>query len=799
MSFLSIAFLMALPLAAAPLLLHFFDRRRNAVIHWGAMQFLIEASTRKTSARRLKQWLLLLLRCLAIAALIFALARPLIPAGYLGSRGEGETVFVVDNSMSMLRETDSGTMIQQAVRRGQEMLSDLSRTEEVRILTTAPYPVWASAGTVRSDSRNRQWIASQLDQLNATEGRSDLLAALFTAVQAEHKPSLSSRRIVLLTDGQSADWRLEDRAGWNRLHDVLNESPVRTEIEIVRLDQASQAASKGNIGVDEISIDRLMVGVGQPVTAIATLHNYDAAASQTSQLVWQVDGESKREQAIDPIEGEQTAQANWTHTFDAPGTYQLRCQIEHDDDLPPDNQSTLVVQVVQSVPIVIVESAFELAEMQQDSYFIQAALGWIDGRPLDESSIYVPTLVSPDELATTDLTEQRVVVIPNLTRMSDDGIEKLTEFVAEGGGLWVGLGPRTDVDRFNQQWFAEASGLAPLRIDRIVDSAPVELTGQGFAEQGFAEEMDTAPADGRQLRIDPFRSEHPATRQLADDQQLDLSDAMVDRYFQFVLGEDPSAVSVLLRLNNGQPLVAENFIGRGRVLVQAIPLRLQWSDLARTQSFVVMVRDWIDYLAQPRATQFNLDPGQPIVMRLADATANGSEAGTGTEAPTALLRTPQGDAVELAAQRRDDAFVFQSSRTRLPGEYQLEIGLSDRPIPFHVRRSAEESNLERLNSDAWQQIAAATTANPSPESMSARASSQSDPVWPYLLLGLIGLIACELVLAGILSRERFGSAGIPEYSDMDSPMVPPAADPGDTNLHSAATPQSAHSRPAEVV
>ena len=115
MSFLSIAFLLAFPLAAAPLLLHWFDRRRNMVIQWGAMEFLMEASARKTSARRLKQWLLLLLRCLAIAALVFALARPLLPAGYLGQSHRSETIFVIDNSMSMMRNTPSGTMMTEAI------------------------------------------------------------------------------------------------------------------------------------------------------------------------------------------------------------------------------------------------------------------------------------------------------------------------------------------------------------------------------------------------------------------------------------------------------------------------------------------------------------------------------------------------------------------------------------------------------------------------------------------------------------------------------------------------------------
>ena len=345
--------------------------------------------------------------------------------------------------------------------------------------------------------------------------------------------------------------------------------------------------------------------------------------------------------------------------------------------------------------------------------------------------------------------------------------------------------------------FADASGLSPLRIDRIVDAA---------AEDDEIGATDIDDADRRRTRIDPFRSDHPATRQLTDDKQLDLADAVIRRRFQFVTGETTKALSVLLNLNNGQPLAAENFVGRGRVIVQAVPLRLQWSDLARTQSFVVMVRDWIDYLAQPRATQYNLQPGEPIVMRLLESASSGSLLKKGsdpletllthgkkkservrplfqqaaneasslpTEASTAILRTPQGDAIELTANQRDDAFEFRSSRTRLPGEYRLEIGLADEAIPFQVLRDAGESNLDALSPDAQQQIAASTTASPTLERVSATASTQSDPLWPYLLIGLIVLITGELVLSGVLARERFGSAGIPEFSEMDAPLLGP--------------------------
>lgn len=765
MSFLSIAFLLALPLAAVPLVLHLFDRRRNTVIQWGAMQFLMEASARKTSARRLKQWLLLLLRCLALAALVFALARPLIPSGYLGGSEKGETIFVFDNSLSMSRTDSTESMVERAVKRAREILAELPPHEDVRVLTTAPYPVWNTLGRVRGDVANHHGIESQFETVRPTLGRSDLLAALFTAVQAEHESDQSLRRIVVLTDGQAADWRLEDQHGWARLHQALNEAPIRTEIQLLRIDPPAEGLSKGNVAVDEVSIDRMMVGVDQAVTALATLHNYGPARITESRVVWRVDGRDFEEQIVEVIEGQQTAQARWRHAFEGPGTYHISCHIEHDDGLPADNQASFVVEVVDRIPIMIVENAFEYAEMQQDSYFIQAALGWIDGEPLGDQSIYVPTLIPGEQLANADLSLQRAVVIPNLTRLDHDAIEKLTEFVSEGGGLWVGLGPRTEVDTFNQQWFADASGLAPLRLDRVIDSQSPDASDQ----------EENGPGGIEPLRIDPFRSRHPATRHVADDSQLDLSDAVVTRRFQFVLGETPESVSALLRLSNGDPLVVENFVGKGRVLIQAVPLRLQWSDLARTQSFVVMVRDWVDYLAQPKATQYNLEPGQPIAFRINEADS-GADSARAT-APTALLRTPQRDAIELAAQQVDNGYLFQSSRTRSPGDYQLEVGLAERPVPFHVRRSAEESDLDPLGADAWQRLAAATTPSPTRDKTRTTASAHSDPVWPYLLLALIALITGELVLSGVLARERFGSAGIVEHADFGGDLVTAGAAP----------------------
>ena len=83
MSFLSAAFLLALPLIAVPIAIHFYRGRRRDVVLWGAMQFLAAAVTKGRRWERLEELLLMALRLAAVAALVLALARPMIRSSWL--------------------------------------------------------------------------------------------------------------------------------------------------------------------------------------------------------------------------------------------------------------------------------------------------------------------------------------------------------------------------------------------------------------------------------------------------------------------------------------------------------------------------------------------------------------------------------------------------------------------------------------------------------------------------------------------------------------------------------------------
>ncbi len=88
MSFLQPWLLLGLPLVALPIIIHLINQRRFQTVRWGAMMFLLTANRMARGYARLRQWLIMAFRMLAIAGLVFAVSRPLA-SGWLGLAAGG--------------------------------------------------------------------------------------------------------------------------------------------------------------------------------------------------------------------------------------------------------------------------------------------------------------------------------------------------------------------------------------------------------------------------------------------------------------------------------------------------------------------------------------------------------------------------------------------------------------------------------------------------------------------------------------------------------------------------------------
>ena len=106
MGFLQPFALIGLPLIALPILIHLINQYRHRTIPWAAMMFLMSAKRMSKGMARLRHFLILLMRVLAVAALIFVVSRPL-SGGWLGSIGMSKpdaTLILLDRSASMERQ-----------------------------------------------------------------------------------------------------------------------------------------------------------------------------------------------------------------------------------------------------------------------------------------------------------------------------------------------------------------------------------------------------------------------------------------------------------------------------------------------------------------------------------------------------------------------------------------------------------------------------------------------------------------------------------------------------------------------
>ena len=101
MQFLYPTFLFALFALAIPIIIHLFYFRRFRKVYFTNVRFLKEVKEETSARQRLRNLLVLLMRLLAVTALVFAFAQPFIPQDTEVKKGAKSVSVFIDNSFSM--------------------------------------------------------------------------------------------------------------------------------------------------------------------------------------------------------------------------------------------------------------------------------------------------------------------------------------------------------------------------------------------------------------------------------------------------------------------------------------------------------------------------------------------------------------------------------------------------------------------------------------------------------------------------------------------------------------------------
>ncbi len=201
MSFLQPFLLIGLPLAMLPVIIHLINRHRHQTVNWAAMMFLFDARKMNRGMARLRQVLILAMRVIAVAMLIFAASRPLSGGWLALSGGNADTIILLlDRSSSMeLQILETGESKRSAaLTKLTDLISKTGNGSEIVLIDSATL-----TPTIIPDTS----VLADLPQTAPTDTAADIPGLLQVAVDYLTTNESGRTDIWLASDQRQSDWK----------------------------------------------------------------------------------------------------------------------------------------------------------------------------------------------------------------------------------------------------------------------------------------------------------------------------------------------------------------------------------------------------------------------------------------------------------------------------------------------------------------------------------------------------------------------------------------------------------------
>ncbi|WP_165219871.1 BatA domain-containing protein [Aquisphaera insulae] len=245
MSFLQPMFLVAMPLVALPIIIHLINQRRYQTVRWGAMMFLLAANRMSRGFARIRQWLIMAFRMLAIAGLIVAISRPLA-GGWLGMAAGTKpdtTVVLLDRSPSMQQSEEGG---------GGSKL-ETGRRQIVRTLPTLGSGHWLLVEGATNTPRELEAPEALASTPGAepVSASSDIPAMLLAARDYIRANKTGRTEVWICSDLRANDWDPEG-GRWSSLREAFLEMSQSVRFHVL----AYPRPAPGNLAVRVTGVRR---------------------------------------------------------------------------------------------------------------------------------------------------------------------------------------------------------------------------------------------------------------------------------------------------------------------------------------------------------------------------------------------------------------------------------------------------------------------------------------------------------------------------------------------------------------
>ena len=437
MSFLAPLFFAALAALSVPVLIHMIQRQRTEVIEFPSLMFVRKIPFHSLRRQRIRHWLLLLLRCAALALLVAAFTRPFFRSAALAAVGGGsrEVVILVDRSYSM--GYDGGW--ERARDAARDVVRDLAADDQATVIF---FDSGAESGARSTTDRASQLAAIDAAELGAGTTRYGPALQLAQGILEDSDQPLLE--VALISDFQ--------RTGVDSASNIL--LPPGTVLIPIPVSEDDAIA---NVSVAGASVQRDLFSGRERAAVTARLANrgnesvdnlrvsLELNARELESLTVTLEPDSPATVTFSPFTLEETAMP-----------VSVRAAA---DALPHDDVFHFTVAPGDLVPVLLIGSP----GAGDANLYLQRALA------IGTSPAFELTVRSVDQVTSADVAAAAVIVLNDVGLPEGQIGAAITRFVEAGGGLWIALGERV-------RWPGDNLTLLPGPID-----VPADRDGRGGA------------------------------------------------------------------------------------------------------------------------------------------------------------------------------------------------------------------------------------------------------------------------------------------------------------------------------
>jgi hypothetical protein len=409
MQFVFPAFFFALATLAIPVIIHLFYFRRFKRVYFTNVRFLKEVKEETSNRQKLRNLLVLLMRCLAIFFLVLAFVQPFIPLNSTVKKGEKSVSIYIDNSFSMNALSKSAPLLEIAKQRARDIITAYAPDDRFQVLTN-DFEGRDQRLVGKEDALNR------IEEIRSSPSSRDLSKVLLRQQQclntgkAEHKVSF------VISDFQKNIADLEQ----------YKDSLIQVNLVPMR------AVQENNISIDSVWFDSPVQILNQPANLLVKISNRGDEAAEEVRLTLRHDGQSKPVGAL-KIAARSSRLDTVSFNILHPGWHEAKVSLT-DYPVQFDDDYYLSFHVAEHINVLCING------LQQNKYLNNAFAGAqyfkldnADARSLDYSKF----------------ADYQLIVLNELPAVSSGLAQELKTFVQNGGNVVVFPSQNADLSAYN--------------------------------------------------------------------------------------------------------------------------------------------------------------------------------------------------------------------------------------------------------------------------------------------------------------------------------------------------------------